>query len=76
MLATDKQINCLFALQNKVNKIADIFPESGVKKFHYDWRHERSMGMTVSDASIRIDAFHSIIQGVNIKRMLFGLNQF
>lgn len=76
MLATDKQIKYLTDLTNKVNKIIEIWPECGVEKYYIDWRHERSMGMTTTDASIRISAFHSLIRGINMKRYLFNLPQF
>lgn len=76
MMATEKQIKYLTDLTNKVNKIIDIWPECGVEKYYIDWRHERSMGMTTIDASIRISAFRNLIRGINIKRYLFNLPQF
>ena len=76
MLATDKQVKYLTDLTNKVNKIIEIWPEFGIEKYHTDWRHERSMGMTTIDASIRISAFHDLIIGINMKRYLFNLPQF
>lgn len=75
-LATDKQIKYLTDLTNKVNKIVGLWPECGVEKYNIDWRHERSMGMTTLDASLKITAFHSLIQGINMKRVLFNLPQF
>lgn len=57
MLATDKQIKYLTDLTNKVNRIIDLWPECGVEKFYIDWRHERSRGMNINDASIKISAF-------------------
>lgn len=82
MKATDKQIKYLTALTNKVKKIIAEWSESGididfqqwVRKV--DWMHERSIGMTSVDASMKISAFRSLIQGVNMKRNLLGLKQF
>lgn len=76
MLATDKQIKYLTDLTNKVNHIVEKWPECGIDKYYVDWRHERSMGMTTIDASIKINAFHSLIRGINMKRYLFNLPQF
>lgn len=67
-LATDKQINYLTSLSNKVGRARCRFPEG----FHnvseiesINWEEERSKGMTVADASMMIDSLRSVIRGMN-----------
>lgn len=76
MRATDKQIAYLTNLTEKLNNIIDLWPECGAPKCFLDWRHERSMGMNINDASIRIKAFHTLLCGINMKRALLNLPQF
>ena len=75
MKATDKQVNYLTILTNKVNKIVDIWPECRIEKYYIDWYKERELGMTTLDASLKISAFKSLIRGINMKRSLnFNIN--
>lgn len=77
--ATDRQINYLTFLQGKVNKAIDetapYLIEGARRKFNLDWRHERSLGMTVADASDRISAFHTIMRCINHTRIMCNLKQ-
>lgn len=73
MKATDKQIQYLTDITNRVNRIIESWPECGLEKYAIDWQHERTQGMTTIDASMKIDAFHRLIQGINMKRRLFAL---
>lgn len=66
--ATDKQIKYLTSLSLKVGRARAKAPEafSKVSDIEYiDWEEERRAGMTVADASIKIDAFHSVLRGMN-----------
>lgn len=82
MTATDKQISYLEGLTAKVNAIIKSWPECPISRDNalfyagVNWRHERSMGMTVTDASIKISAFRSLLRGLNMQRSLLGLPQF
>lgn len=76
MRSTDKQIKHLTELTDKVNHIIDIWSECGVEKININWYYERKKGMNANDASIKISAFHSLIKGINTKRVLLVLTQF
>lgn len=76
MIATDKQIKYLTDLTNKVNYIIGVWPQCGVERYNIDWSYERSKGMTSLDASLKINAFKSLLRGINLKRYLLGLKQF
>lgn len=82
MLATSKQINYLKALTKKVNHIYSVFPDCGITEDNanfykgVNWNHERSMGMTTIDASLKIAAFKDLIMWINTKRVLMNKPQF
>ncbi len=74
-LATDKQIAYLAMLADKVERMKKS-TIGEIQEVHYvDWNAERSKGVTVADASIRIDAYRQIIRWVNTTRMLCGQKQ-
>lgn len=78
MLATDKQINYLCALANRVEKIKVINSKiNAIKNFpeYIDWYQERHMGVTSLDASIRIKAYKKLIFNSNIVFSLFNMAQ-
>lgn len=78
MLATDKQINYLCALANRVEKIKVINRKiNAIKNLpeYIDWYQERHMGVTSLDASIRIKAYKKLIFNSNIVFSLFNLAQ-
>lgn len=77
-LATDKQIKYLNSLASKIGKARIKMPEafSKVSDIEYiDWEEERKAGMTVADASIKIDAYHSVLRGMNTILYLSNRNQ-
>jgi hypothetical protein len=53
-LATDKQLNYLTRLTKDWNMLAS---KTGNRLIERNWWHERSLGMTIADASAKIDAF-------------------
>lgn len=61
MLATDKQINYLCKLANKIELIKNINKEKKAILVplpnYIDWQEERHLGVTVTDASVRIQAY-------------------
>lgn len=67
MLATDKQINYLQYLADKVERIRKKHPEAfdKVAPPYVNWHKERHLGVTTIDASIRIDAYRTIVRGMN-----------
>lgn len=74
-LATDKQIAYLVKLANKVERMKKS-TIGEIQEVHYvDWNVECSKGVTVADASIRIDAYRQIIRLANTIRMLCGQKQ-
>lgn len=79
MLATDKQINYLCFLANKVEKIKSIVIKEkvAIKNLpdYIDWTKERHLGVTSIDASIRICAYKKIIRACNTIFVLFGMKQ-
>lgn len=78
MLATDKQINYLCALANKVEKIKVINSKiNAIENLpeYIDWHQERHMGVTTFDASIRIKAYKKLIFNSNIVFSLCKMSQ-
>ena len=79
MLATDKQIKYLCALADKVEKIKAINKSAKIIKAnlheYIDWAKERNKGVTSLDASIRIQAYKSIIFGCNNTFVLCNMKQ-
>lgn len=79
MLATDKQINYLCFLANKVEKIKSIVIKEkvAIKNLpeYIDWIKERRLGVTSIDASIRIRAYKKLIRACNVTFILFGMKQ-
>lgn len=79
MLATDKQISYLSTLALKVEKIKAINNKTKVITAnlpeYINWQHERHMGVTTMDASIRIKAYKSLIFNSNITFSLCGIAQ-
>lgn len=70
MLASDRQVNYLECLQDKVEV---LYKKGYVKRFtRMDWRKERGLGMTIDDASIRIRAYKEIIFWSNVTMDLLG----
>lgn len=77
MLATDKQCEYLTVLAERVERMRAVRPDlMNVPLAKINWYEERKKGMTTRDASVRIDAYKAIIQGVNAKCVLFGLRTF
>lgn len=78
MKATDKQISYLTSLQNKYNKMIDASKDilQNVEKFNIDWHQQRDLGMTTVDASMKIDAFKTLIRNTNFARHLCNRKQF
>ncbi|MDE6444362.1 MAG: hypothetical protein K2K64_08100 [Muribaculaceae bacterium] len=55
-------------MAGKVRKARMKVPEAFSKISdieNIDWEEERKAGMTVADASKKIDAFHSVLRGMN-----------
>ena len=79
MLATDKQINYLCSLADKVEKIKAINVKEKVivanLPEYIDWIKERRLGVTSIDASIRICAYKKLIRACNVTFILFGMKQ-
>lgn len=79
MLATDKQISYLCFLAKKVERIKQLnkIRKSIVATLpdYIDWNVERNMGVTVTDASIRISAYKQIIAACNITFVLNNQSQ-
>lgn len=77
MLATDKQINYLQSLADKVERKRKEYPEAfnKVAPPYIDWHTERRKGVTVADAAVRIDAYKTIIRGMNMSCLLLGYPQ-
>lgn len=52
--------------------------DPGLTKFpeYINWNTERHKGVTVEDASIRIDAYRTIMRNIQLLRMLQGKPQF
>ena len=76
MLATDKQINYLQHLADKVEQIKKETSNTAITCPYIDWHTERHKGVTVTDASIRIDAYKNIIRASNARQCLFNRPQF
>ncbi len=77
MLATDKQINYLQSLADKVERKRKEHPDAfdKVAPQYINWHTERHKGVTVTDAAIRIDAYRNIIFGMNMSCELLGYPQ-
>lgn len=77
MLATNKQINYLQSLADKVERKRKEHPEAfdKVAPTYIDWHKERCKGVTVADAAIRIDAYRNVILGMNMSCELLGYPQ-
>ena len=68
LMATDKQIRYLNLLANKIRVKRKKFPDAFSKISaieEINWEVERQHGMTIVDASIKIDAYQSVIRGMN-----------
>lgn len=76
MLATDKQIKYLQYLADKVERIKQSTHNPAITCSHIDWSTERQKGVTTVDASIRIDAYKSLIRAVNMRQALMNRPQF
>ena len=75
MLATDKQINYLFILAQRVELIKQANPNLTLPEY-INWHTERYKGVTTYDASERIDAYRTIIRNVQLTRMLLNKPQY
>lgn len=73
MLATDKQIQYLIALANKVEQYREKCPTQLANFSYIDWNKERYMGVTMTDANIRIKAYKSLICNLNFTIKLLGV---
>lgn len=71
--ATDRQIAYLTRLARKVERLKR--DDATIRVPYIDWDEERRLGVTKTDASIRIDAYRQMIRGANLKRLLFGKRQ-
>ena len=76
MKATDKQIKYLQYLADKVEAIKVADPTIKDLPKYIDWNIERNYGVTMEDASIRIDAYKTIIRSVNTIRLISNKGQF
>lgn len=75
-LATDKQIAYLAYLAKKVERMKGTTPSlKQLNQPYIDWEDESRNGMTVEDASVRIDAYKTVIRWANFQRMICGLKQ-
>lgn len=78
-LATDKQINYLCKLANKIELIKNINKEKKAILVplpnYIDWQEERHLGVTVTDASVRIQAYKKIIRACNFTFLLCKIPQ-
>ena len=74
MLATDKQIAYLQSLADRVEcaKRDGLF---NIPTPYINWSEERKLGVTTTDASIRIKAYKELIAGINTGRMIMGYKQ-
>lgn len=69
MQATDKQINYLCQLAERVERLK----ASHKIDIHFiNWQTERYKGVTTVDASIRIKAYRDIIFNANLQSSLLG----
>ena len=75
MLATDKQINYLCILAQRVELIKQANPHITLPEY-INWQAERYKGVTTYDASERIDAYRTIIRNIQLTRMLFNKPQY
>ena len=76
MKATDKQINYLQVLADKVERMHKAHPDVvKVKPTYINWHTERHKGVTTCDASVRIQAYKTIIRETNLALLLLGLPQ-
>lgn len=71
--ATDRQIAYLARLAVKVERLKR--DDATITVPYIDWNEERRLGVTKTDASIRIDAYRQMIRGANLKRLLLGKRQ-
>lgn len=67
--ATDKQLGYLTKLTREWNYLAAKTNNEPIKR---DWWHERSIGMTIADASIKIDALKDGMFWMRFQRTLLG----
>lgn len=75
MNATDKQVSYLQFLADKVEAIKQLNdPRFNNLPTWRNWKCE--MGLTKSDASVKISAFKSIIRNVNTIKMICNEKQF
>lgn len=75
MLATEKQINYLCVLAKKVELIRQANPQMKLPNY-INWQTERYKGVTTNDASVRIDAYRTILRNLQLTRMLLGKPQY
>lgn len=73
--ATDKQIACLEAMQKRAEAICRTHPQIIASTPHRNWHEERGRGMTTADASMKIDAYHSLFRSVNFACDLLGIKR-
>lgn len=71
--ATDRQIAYLVMLARKVERLKR--DDATIRVPYIDWDEERQLGVTKTDASLRIDAYRQMIRGANLKRLLLGKRQ-
>ena len=70
--ATDAQINYLCVLAQKVELIRRKDPDLTKYPEYIDWQTERHKGVTVDDASLRIEAYRTILRNIQLLCMLLG----
>ena len=71
--ATDKQVAYLVRLARKVEYLKR--DDATIRVPYINWDEERHLGVTKTDASLRIDAYRQMIRGANLKRLLLGKRQ-
>ena len=71
--ATDKQVAYLVRLAVKVERLKRY--DATIRVPYINWDEERQLGVTKTDASLRIDAYRQMIRGANLKRLLLGKRQ-
>jgi hypothetical protein len=73
MTATDRQIEYLNALSERVVRMKEARPDLlNVPIERIDWYRERNRGLSTKEASRMIDAYKAIIRGVNMKSILLN----
>lgn len=71
--ATDKQVAYLVRLARKVERLKR--DDATITVPYINWDEERRLGVTKTDASLRIKAYKQLIRGANFKRLLLGRGQ-